>query len=56
MWPIFKTELLIYQSKGKLDEKTFRLVKSVNIWDSKISKILVKDIFGNENSTFHSSP
>ena len=26
MWPIFKTKMLIYQSKANLDEKIFFLV------------------------------
>ena len=53
MWPIFITEMFIYQSKVNLDEKT--LFGSIShLTDPEIRKKLVKGMFGNKNSTFHS--
>ena len=53
MRSIFKTKLLIYQSKVNIDEK----ILSGNIphlIDPEIRKMLVKGKFRNKNSTFHS--
>ena len=53
MRPIFKTKLLIYQSKVNLDEQ----ILSANIphlVDQEIWEMLVKSMFGNKDSTFHS--
>ena len=55
MWPIFKTEMFIYQSKVNLGEKN--LFGSIpHLTDPEIRKMLVKGMFGNKNSTFHSGP
>ena len=55
MRPIFKNELFIYQSKVNLDEKI--LFGSIpHLTDPEIRKMLVKGMFGNKNSTFHSGP
>ena len=55
MWLIFKTEMLIYQSKANLDGiNLFR--KITHRLDPEIRKMLVIDMFGNENSTFHCGP
>ena len=56
---IFKTEMLIYQSKANLDEKTLfgKLTHPVtHHLNSGILEILVKGMFGNEDSTCHSVP
>ena len=50
MWPIFKTEMLIYQSKANLDEEIFF---GKIFLDPELRKMLVKVMFGNEDSTFH---
>ena len=51
MKPIFKTGMLIYQSKVNLDEKI--LFGSIpHLVDPKIRKILVQGMFGNKDSTF----
>ena len=55
MRPIFKTEMLIYQSKANLDEKIL-FFKIAHQLDSEIKKTLVSCMFGNKNSTFHSDP
>ena len=53
--PIFKTEMFIYQSKVNLDGKI--LFGSIpRLTDPEIRKMLVKGMFGNNNSTFHSGP
>ena len=50
---IFKTEMFIYQSIVNLDEKI--LFGSIHhLTDPEIRKMLVKGMFGNNNSTFHS--
>ena len=55
MWPIFKTEMFIYQSKVNLGEKN--LFGSIpHLTDPEIRKMLIKGMFGNKNSTFHSGP
>ena len=52
---IFKTEMFIYQSKVNLDEKI--LFGSIpHLTDPKIRKMLLKGMFGNKNSIFHSGP
>ena len=55
MWPIFDTKMLIYQSKTNLDEKIL-FGKITHPFDPEIRKMLVKGIFGKEDSTFHSGP
>ena len=55
MCRIFKTEMFIYQSKVNLDEKI--LFGSIpHLADPEIRKMLVKGMFWNKNSTFHSGP
>ena len=55
MGPIFKTKVLIYQSKVNLDEKI--LFGSIpHLRDPEIRKMLVKGMFGNKDSLFHSGP
>ena len=55
MRPIFKFEMIIGQSKVNLDEKI--LFGSIpHLTDPEIRKMLVKGMFGNKNSTFHSGP
>ena len=55
MRPIFKTEMLIYQSKANLDEKIL-FGKITHHLDPEIRKMLVNGKFGNEDSTFQSGP
>ena len=51
--PIFKTEMFIYQSKVNLNEKI--LFGSIpHLTDQEIRKMLVKGMFGNKSSSFHS--
>ena len=52
MWPIFKTEMLIYESKANLGEG-FSSVKSTHHLAPEIRTMLLKDLYGNESSTFH---
>ena len=55
IWPIFKTEMFIYQPKVNLDEKIlFGCI--LHLTDPEIRQMLVKGMFGNKNSTFHSGP
>ena len=54
MRPIFKTEIFICQSKVNLDKKMFGSIP--HLTDPEIRKMLVKGMFGNKNSTFHSGP
>ena len=54
-WPIFKTEMLIYQSTANLEEKIL-FGKTTYDLDPKVRKMLKNDKFGNEDSTFHSGP
>ena len=55
MRPIFKTKMLIYQSKVNLDEKI--LFDSIpQLTDPEIRKMLIKSMFRSKNSTFHSGP
>ena len=53
--PIFKTGMLIYQSKANLDEKILFVKISYHL-DPEIRKMLVNGKFGDEDSTFHSGP
>ena len=55
MRPIFKTKMLIYQSKAKLDENTMfgNITHHLN---QEIRKMLVRGMFGNNDSSFHSGP
>ena len=48
MWPIFKTKMLIHQSKAFLDEKTLFFKITLHL-DSQVSEILVRGT----NSTFY---
>ena len=52
MQPTFKTEMLIYQSKGNLDEKNL-FGKITHHLDPEIRKMQVNGIYGNKNSIFH---
>ena len=51
MRPIFKTEIFINQSKANLDEKILFVCL-----DPEIRKLLVKGMFRNTDSAFHSGP
>ena len=54
MMPIIKTEMIIHQSIANLDEKIL-FGKIAHHLDPKIgNEVLVKGMFGNEYSTFHS--
>ena len=55
MRPIFKTEMLFYQSKANLDEKIL-FCKITHHLDPEVRKMLVKSMFINENSIFHFGP
>ena len=55
MRQIFKTEILIYQSKANLDKKIF-FGKVTHHLDPEIRNMLVRGMFGNRNSLFHSGP
>ena len=55
MRPMFKTEMLIYHSKANLDEKIL-FGSILHLTNPEIRKMLVKGMFGNRNSTFHSGP
>ena len=55
MRPIFKTEVFIYHSKVNLDEKIF-FGSIPHLTDPESRKVMVKGMFGNKNSTFHSGP
>ena len=52
MRPIFKSKMLIYQSKANLDEKML-FGKIIHHLDPKIRKVLVRGMFGNKDSSFH---
>ena len=59
-WPIFKTEILTSQSeafneKVRLDGEVL-FGKNTYYLDPEIRKTLMRGMFGNENSTFHSGP
>ena len=51
--PIFKTKMLICQSKANLDEKIL-LGKIIHHLDPIIRKVFVRGMFGNKDSLFHS--
>ena len=53
MGPIFKTELLLYQLKANLDEKIL-FDKIILHLDPEIGRRLVRGMFGNKDSSFHS--
>ena len=55
MRPIFKTEMLIYQSKAKLDEKIW-FGKITHYLDPEVRQMLARVMFGNKACTFHSGP
>ena len=52
---IFKSEILICQSKANLDEKIL-FCKVTRVLDPEVRKMPVNGKFGNEASTFHSDP
>ena len=52
---IFKTEILIYQSKANLDEKIL-FGKITHHLDLEIKKVMVNGKFWNKDSAFHSGP
>ena len=52
---ILKTEKLINRSKANLDEKYF-FGKITHHSHPESGEMLVKGVFGNEDSTFHSGP
>ena len=54
MWPIFKTEMLIYQSRANLDVKI--LWKINHLLDPEIRKMQERNLYGNRDSTFHCGP
>ena len=53
MWPIFKTETLIYQSKANLDVKIL-FGKITHLLNPEIRSMLVRGISEYENCTFDS--
>ena len=55
MKPIFKIEILFFQSKTNLD-KDILFGKITNHLDPVIRKMMVNGKFENEDSTFHSGP
>ena len=55
MRPISKTEMLVCQSKANLEEKIL-FSNITRHLDSGIRKMLVRGMFGNKDSTFHSGP
>ena len=55
MRPIFKTEMLIYQSKANLDEAIL-FGKITHYVDLEIRKMLSRSMFVNEYFTCHSGP
>ena len=55
MWLIFKTEILINQSKAKLDEKIL-FGKITHLQDPKVIKCLYGVCMVIENYMFHSGP
>ena len=54
-WPIFKTKILICQSKVNLDGKIFFGTMTHHV-DPEIRKIMMSGLYEDEKSTFHSSP
>ena len=55
MRQILKTEVLIFLSKANLNNKIL-FSKITDHLDPENRKMLVGDMFWNENSTFHSDP
>ena len=55
MRPIFKNEMLIYQSKANLDVK-ISFGKITLHFDLEIREMPVEGMLGNKDSTFHSGP
>ena len=56
IWPIFKTEMLIYQSKANLDEKIL-FGKITHHLDPEIRTMSVRSLYGNQEFfMFHSGP
>ena len=55
MRPIFKTEMLMYQSKANLDVKIL-FGNITRYLDPEIRKMLIRGMFGNKDSSFHSGP
>ena len=55
LWPIFKTEMSIYQSKAKLDVKSLFCKFTLHL-APEIRKMHVRGLDGNEDSTFDSGP
>ena len=55
MWPIFKTDILLCQSKLNLDEKIL-FGKIIYHLDLKLEKCMQEVCMGFENSTFHFGP
>ena len=53
VWPIFKTKMFIFQSKANLDEKTL-FGEITHHLDHEIRTMLIRGMFGNGHSTFHS--
>ena len=53
MQPIFKIKMLIFQAKTNLDEKIM-FGKTTRHLDLEIRPMLVRGMFGNENSASHS--
>ena len=53
MRPIFKNEMLIDQSQANLDEKIL-LGIIIHHLDPEIRRMLVRGMFGNKDSSFHS--
>ena len=53
--PMFKTKILISQSKANLEE-IILFGEITHYFDLEIRKMLVSGIFGNEDSKFHSGP
>ena len=55
MQSIFKTEMLIYQSRANLDENIL-FGKITHHTNAEIGKMLVRSMFGNRILHFHSGP
>ena len=55
MRPIFKIEILIYQSKGNINKKIL-FGKITHHLGAEIRKMLVQGMFENEDSTSHLGP
>ena len=53
MQPVFKTRILIHQSKANLDEKILFGEITLHLSDPEIRKMMAKGLHSNENSMFH---